>query len=36
VPDALDILGQLSARSVRFALGGSVYDWNDPFVRMFL
>ncbi len=24
VPDALDILGQLSARGVRFALGGSV------------
>ena len=36
VPDALDILGQLSAREVRFALGGSVYDWNDPFSRMFL
>ena len=36
VPDALDILGQLSARGVRFALGGSVYDWDDPFARMFL
>jgi DNA invertase Pin-like site-specific DNA recombinase len=36
VPDALDILGQLSARGVRFALGGSVYDWNDPVARMFL
>ena len=36
VPDALDILGQLSARGVRFALGTSVYDWNDPFARMFL
>ena len=36
VPDALDILGRLSARSVRFTLGGSVYDWNDPFARMFL
>ncbi len=36
MPDALDILGQLSARGVRFALGGSVYDWNDPFARMFL
>ena len=36
VPDALDILGQLSARGVRFALGGSTYDWNDPFARMFL
>jgi DNA invertase Pin-like site-specific DNA recombinase len=36
VPDALDILGQLSEHGVRFALGGSVYDWNDPFARMFL
>jgi Resolvase, N terminal domain len=37
VPDALDILGQLSVRrGVRVALGGSVYDWNDPFARMFL
>jgi DNA invertase Pin-like site-specific DNA recombinase len=36
VPDALDILHHLSARGVRFALGGSVYDWNDPFARMFL
>ncbi len=36
VPDALDILGQLSARGVRFALGSSVYDWRDPFARMFL
>jgi DNA invertase Pin-like site-specific DNA recombinase len=36
VPDALDILGQLSARGVRFALGGSTYDWDDPFARMFL
>jgi len=30
------ILSQLSHRGVRFALGGSVYDWNDPFARMFL
>ena len=36
MPDALDILGQLSARGVRFALGGSTYDWDDPFARMFL
>jgi DNA invertase Pin-like site-specific DNA recombinase len=36
VPDALDILSQLSRQGVRFALGGSVYDWNDPFARMFL
>ena len=36
MPDALDILNHLSARGVRFALGGSVYDWNDPFARMFL
>ena len=31
-----DILSQLTYRGVRFALGGSVYDWNDPFARMFL
>ena len=36
MPDALDILSQLSHRGARFALGGSVYDWNDPFARMFL
>ncbi|MCU1681923.1 MAG: Resolvase domain protein [Amycolatopsis sp.] len=36
VPDALAILGQLSESGVRFALGASVYDWNDPFSRMFL
>ena len=36
VPDALAILTQLSDRGVRFALGGSVYDWHDPMARMFL
>jgi DNA invertase Pin-like site-specific DNA recombinase len=36
VPDALDILTQLSDRGVAFALEGSVYDWADPFARMFL
>jgi DNA invertase Pin-like site-specific DNA recombinase len=36
VPDALAILGQFSDSGVRFALGASVYDWNDPFARMFL
>jgi DNA invertase Pin-like site-specific DNA recombinase len=36
VPDAVDILGQLSEHGVRFALGNAVYDWNDPFGRMFL
>ncbi len=36
VPDALDILSQLSSQGVRFALGNSAYDWNDPFARMFL
>src|SRR5260370_37141219 len=36
VPDALEILSQLSARGVRFALGGSAYDWDDPFARMLL
>ena len=36
VGDALDILSHRSARGVKFALGGSVYDWHDPFGRMFL
>ena len=36
VPDALDLLNQLSNRGVKFAMGGSVYDWADPFGRMFL
>jgi DNA invertase Pin-like site-specific DNA recombinase len=36
VQDALDILSHLSQRGVKFALGGSVYDWHDPFGRMFL
>ena len=36
MPDALGILGGLSARGVKFALGGSTYDWDDPFARMFL
>jgi DNA invertase Pin-like site-specific DNA recombinase len=36
VPDAQDIISKLSARQVLFALGGSTYDWNDPFGKMFL
>lgn len=32
----MDILTQLSGRGVKFAMGGSVYDWADPFGRMFL
>jgi DNA invertase Pin-like site-specific DNA recombinase len=36
VPDARAILDQLAERGVRFALGSSVYDWADPFGRMFL
>ena len=36
VPDALGILRELSDREVKSALGGSVYDWNDAFARMFL
>jgi DNA invertase Pin-like site-specific DNA recombinase len=36
VPDALGILQHLSDRGVKFALGGSVYDWNDAFAKMFL
>jgi DNA invertase Pin-like site-specific DNA recombinase len=31
VPDALGILQHLSDRGVKFALGGSVYDWDDEF-----
>lgn len=34
--DALHILTQLSDRDVKFSLGGSTYDWQDPFARMFL
>jgi len=30
VPDARAILDQLAARKVRFALGGTTYDWADP------
>jgi len=26
----------IDTRGVRFALGASAYDWNDPFARMFL
>jgi DNA invertase Pin-like site-specific DNA recombinase len=36
VPDARDIIMGLSERGVRFQLGGSVYDWNDPMAKMFL
>ncbi len=36
VPDALNLLNQLSNRGVKFGMGGSVYDWADPFGRMFL
>lgn len=36
VPDALDLLNQLCNRGVKFGMGGSVYDWADPFGRMFL
>ena len=33
--EANQILADLSGRGVLFGLGGSVYDWNDPFVRLF-
>jgi DNA invertase Pin-like site-specific DNA recombinase len=36
VPDACDIISGLAARKVRFQLGSSVYDWEDPMSRMFL
>ncbi|MEV0202079.1 hypothetical protein [Nonomuraea sp. NPDC050691] len=31
-----EILTDLSGRGVLFGLRGSVYDWNDPFGRLFL
>ncbi|MEV0236417.1 recombinase family protein [Nonomuraea sp. NPDC050786] len=34
--EANDILTDLSGRGVLFGLGASVYDWNDPFGRLFL
>ncbi|MEV0201438.1 recombinase family protein [Nonomuraea sp. NPDC050691] len=34
--EANQILTDLSRRGVLFGLGGSVYDWNDPFGRPFL
>ncbi|MEU4827718.1 recombinase family protein [Actinomadura sp. NPDC023710] len=33
---ANQILTDLSDRVVLFGLGGSAYDWNDPFGRLFL
>ena len=36
VPDARDIIQGLSERGVRFQLGASVYDWNDPMAKMFI
>lgn len=36
VPDARDIITDLSKRGVRFQLGPSVYDWNDPMAKMFV
>jgi DNA invertase Pin-like site-specific DNA recombinase len=34
--EANDILTDLRGRGVLFGLGASVYDWNDPFGRLFL
>jgi DNA invertase Pin-like site-specific DNA recombinase len=34
--EATQILTDLRARGVLFGLGASVYDWNDPFGRLFL
>ncbi|MGH3512074.1 MAG: recombinase family protein [Pseudonocardiaceae bacterium] len=36
VADAHTILTDLSDRGVLFGLGASVYDWKDPFGRLFL
>nr|WP_236667555.1 recombinase family protein [Nonomuraea sp. K271] len=34
--EANDLLTDLSGRGVHFGLGASVYDWSDPFGRLFL
>jgi DNA invertase Pin-like site-specific DNA recombinase len=34
--EANQILTDLPDRGVLFGLGASVYDWNDPFGRLFL
>lgn len=34
--EACQILDALSGRGIKFGLGGSVYDWEDPFGRLFL
>jgi DNA invertase Pin-like site-specific DNA recombinase len=34
--EANQILTDLRGRGVLFGLGASVYDWNDPFGRLFL
>lgn len=34
--EACQILTDLSARGVKFGLGAAVYDWDDPFGRLFL
>jgi DNA invertase Pin-like site-specific DNA recombinase len=36
VPDARDIIMALAQRGVKFQLGGSVYDWDDPMSKCFL
>ena len=36
VPDARDIVEQLSTRGVLFAMGNSVYDWTNPNNKLFL
>jgi len=36
VPDARDILEGLSERKIRFQMGPTVYDWNDPMAKMFI
>ncbi len=36
VEEACKILSDLSGRGVLFGMGASIYDWNDPFGRLFL
>ncbi len=36
VPDARDIITDLSERGVRLNVGGAIYNWKDPMAKMFL
>lgn len=36
VPDARDIIQGLHERGVRFQMGPTVYEWDDPMAKMFI